>query len=158
MKKKTVSTISVLAGTHGPVIFKRDDGGLVAFGWWALLAYLSCSIVLEALHGFKVGWYLDVGNETRRLMLTLGHAHGSLLALVTVMAGVVVREATAKTMPRGIGWCIKGATCLLPAGFLLAGLGVRGGDPGPADFLVPVGAGLLLVGVARMALASSRES
>src|SRR4029078_9171068 len=54
------------------------------FGWWALLVYLCMGIVLEALRAFKVWWYLDVANETRRLMWTLGHAHGTLLALINL--------------------------------------------------------------------------
>ena len=54
------------------------------FGWWALTVYVCLGIVLETMHGFKIGWYLDVGNETRRLMFTLGHFHGTMLALVNV--------------------------------------------------------------------------
>src|SRR4051812_30811291 len=52
------------------------------FGWWSLLVFLALGIVLETLHGFKVGAYLDVSNETRRLMWTLAHAHGTLLSLI----------------------------------------------------------------------------
>ena len=52
------------------------------WGWWGLLVFLSLGIILEALHGFKVGAYLDVGNETRRLMWTLAHAHGTMLSLI----------------------------------------------------------------------------
>ena len=33
------------------------------FGWWSLLVFLSLGIALETLHGFKIGWYLDVANE-----------------------------------------------------------------------------------------------
>ncbi|MCH7729550.1 MAG: hypothetical protein IH991_24195, partial [Planctomycetes bacterium] len=50
------------------------------FAWWSLLVFLSVGIFLEAMHGFKVGWYF--GFEVRRLMWTLAHAHGALLALV----------------------------------------------------------------------------
>ena len=46
------------------------------FGWWSLLCFLTLGIVLESLHGFKVGWYLDAAHSTRRLMWTLAHAHG----------------------------------------------------------------------------------
>ncbi len=31
------------------------------FGWWALAVYVCLGIVLETMHGFKIGWYLDVG-------------------------------------------------------------------------------------------------
>ena len=61
------------------------------FGWWSLVIFLSLGAVLEALHGFKIGWYVDVGNETRRLMFTLAHAHGTLLALVNIIAGLTAR-------------------------------------------------------------------
>ena len=50
----------------------------VRFGWWSLLFFLTLGIALESLHGFKIGWYLDVTNETRRYMFTLGHAHGTM--------------------------------------------------------------------------------
>jgi hypothetical protein len=53
-------------------------------GWWGLLIYLGLGIALEMLHGFKIGFYLDVSNHTRRLMWTLAHAHGTLLALVNI--------------------------------------------------------------------------
>ena len=52
------------------------------FGWWSLFAFLALGIALDAMHGFKVGWYLDTVNETRRLMFTLSHAHGTLLGLM----------------------------------------------------------------------------
>ena len=56
----------------------------LVFGWWCLLLFLFVGIGLEAMHGFKIGWYLDVSNETRRLMWRLGHAHGVLLSLVNI--------------------------------------------------------------------------
>src|SRR5246500_5218576 len=61
------------------------------FGWWSLLVFLSLGAVLETLHGFKIGWYVDVGNEMRRLMFTLAHAHGTALALVNIAAGLTAR-------------------------------------------------------------------
>src|SRR5438128_8366345 len=54
------------------------------FGWWTLLIFLTAGLALEALHGFKVEAYLKVSNETRRLMWTLAHAHGTLLGLVNL--------------------------------------------------------------------------
>ena len=52
------------------------------FGWWSLAFFLLVGTTLEAMHGFKVGYYLDASNATRRLLWTLAHAHGSLLGLV----------------------------------------------------------------------------
>lgn len=119
------------------------------FGWWCLAFFLTTGLVLEALHGLKVGWYLDVGNETRRLMWTLGHAHGALLSLVNMAFALAVLVLPARN-PR---WqavasrCLLAATVLLPGGFFLGGIAVYGGDPGLGVLLTPVGGLLLLVGV-----------
>ena len=61
------------------------------WGWWGLLVFLSMGILLEMLHGFKVGAYLDVPNTTRRMMWTLAHAHGTLLSLVHIFKLFVKR-------------------------------------------------------------------
>src|SRR6185436_11283953 len=79
------------------------------FGWWALLCFLTLGVVLEAMHGFKVQWYLNVANETRRLMWTLAHAHGVLLALVNILFGLTLGTLPAHDTPP-----LKTAsTCLL---------------------------------------------
>jgi hypothetical protein len=118
-------------------------------GWWSLLAYLSLGIVLEALHGLKVGWYLDVSNETRRLMFTLGHAHGTLLALVHVgfAASLPLLPAFATRRRALASTGLTAAGLLLPMGFLLGGLYTHAGDPGLGVLLVPPGAVLLLLAV-----------
>ena len=119
------------------------------FGWWALLSYLSLGIVLEVFHGFKIGWYLDVSNETRRLMWTLGHAHGTLLALINLAFAATVAllpNFRAKWRPLVSGMLLA-ATLLLPGGFLLGGLVIHAGDPGLGILLVPLGAVFLLASV-----------
>lgn len=133
------------------------DHGLVGWGWTALLFYLTCGIGLEAAHGFKAGWYLDVGHETRRLMLTLGHAHGTLLAVITIVAGLVGRSEPRWAPARDARAALRVALVLLPGGFLLGGMGVRGGDPGPAVWLVPLGALALLYAVGRIAWRTGRR-
>src|SRR5262245_34742984 len=40
-------------------------------GWLGLLVFLSLGVLLEGLHGFKIGLYLDPGNRIRREMWTL---------------------------------------------------------------------------------------
>lgn len=119
------------------------------FGWWALLVFLTLGIVLEALHGFKVQWYLNVANTTRRLMFTLAHAHGTLLSIVNILFGLfVARTEGWDAVRRGrASFCLVAATILLPAGFFLGGLKIYSGDPGLGIVLVPVGAVLLLAGV-----------
>lgn len=119
------------------------------FGWWTLLVFLTLGLVLEALHGLKAGFYLNVTNETRRLMWTLAHAHGTLLALVNLGFASTVRllpEWSAR--PRGFASvCLRAATLLIPAGFFLGGAVIYSGDPGLGIILLPVGGLLLLVAV-----------
>jgi len=128
-----------------------DRGRLhLTFGWWSLLAFLSLGVFLEAMHGFKVGWYLDVGNDTRRLMFTLAHAHGTLLGLVHIAFGLTAMvSAPAWTGKlRAASICLRAGSVCLPLGFFLGGVVVYGGDPGVGVFLVPPGAALVLVAVA----------
>jgi hypothetical protein len=124
-------------------------------GWWALLVYLLLGLALEGMHGFKVGAYLDVGNETRRLMWRLAHAHGTLLALVNIAYGLTARSVPAATASGS--WlaspCLLGALALIPLGFFGGGIVVHGADPGVAVLLVPAGAVALAVGVAAVARA-----
>ena len=117
------------------------------FGWWSLFVFLALGLGLETLHGFKLGWYLDVGNEMRRLMFTLAHAHGTLGALVNIAAGLTLRTVKGFELPAGASRALLGGAVLLPAGFLLGGLVIHDGDPGLGILLAPVGALLLLYGV-----------
>ena len=126
------------------------------FGWWSLFAYLSLGLGLEALHGFKLGWYLDVGNEMRRLMFTLAHAHGTLLALVNLAAGLTLRFVKDLVLPRYASFSLIAAGVLLPLGFLLGGIQIYGGDPGVGIVLVPIGGFFLLYGVGATARAVTR--
>lgn len=129
------------------------------FGWASLFVFLSMGLVLELLHGMKLGWYLDVTHEARRLMLTLSHAHGSLIALVHLLfAGTLhlQRPEAGQAWMRRASGALIGSTCLLPGGFFLGGFFIHGGDPGIGIFLAPVGGllfaaaiGFLTFGVAR---------
>lgn len=130
------------------------------WGWWTLLVYLALGIALETLHGFKVAWYLDVGHETRRMLFTLAHAHGTVLALVHLAFVSTLRAIG--PLPRSVHLaspCLAASSLLLPGGFFLGGLVVYGGsDPGPGIFLVPLGAATLLIGVLLAALAAHARS
>ncbi|MBM3831892.1 MAG: hypothetical protein FJ403_01200 [Verrucomicrobia bacterium] len=119
------------------------------FGWWSLLVFLSLGIALESFHGFKKGFYLDVPNETRRLMWTLAHAHGTFLSLVHIAFGATISliplwETRFRDLASG---CLMGATILVPAGFFVGGIIFYSGDPGLGIVLVPLGAVLLFVSV-----------
>ena len=118
-------------------------------GWWSLLVFAGLGLALESFHGFKVRAYLDVSNDTRRLMWTLAHAHGTLLSLVHIVFGLSIRvvpEMSAQDRP-SISWCLIGASVLLPTGFFLGGVAFYGGDPGIGVLLVPIGAVSLIAAV-----------
>ena len=128
------------------------------FGWLALLVFLSLGLVLESLHGLKVGYYLNLNNETRRLTWTLAHAHGTLMGLVLIAFGLTVRSWS-QWEPRSramAGRSLKAATLLIPGGFFLGGLFARGGDPGLGILLVPIGGVLLFAGVLLTGLRAGR--
>ena len=93
-------------------------------------------------------------------MLTLGHAHGTLLALVQIAFAATLNflpdwnSATRKLA----GTCLNVGTVLIPAGFILGGLKIYGGDPGLGIILVPVGALALFAAVYFAASAASAKS
>src|SRR5262249_11530017 len=57
-------------------------------GWCGLLAVLSLGALLEGLHGFKLGFYLDPEHRVRREMWRLAHVHGTVLSLANVCFAV----------------------------------------------------------------------
>ncbi|MFQ5696775.1 MAG: hypothetical protein ACE5IL_00630 [Myxococcota bacterium] len=129
----------------------RPDGVVgrhLLVGWVALSLFAGLGLTLETLNGFKVGWYLDLANATRRELWTLAHAHGVLLGLVNLAFAATLRaegsrfSAAARSLASG---ALIAATVLMPAGFLLGGVVVFGGDPNPAILLVPPGALALIV-------------
>ena len=129
------------------------------FGWWSLLVFLTLGFVLESLHAMKVGWYLSVANETRRLMWTLAHAHGTLLALVNVAFGLTIQ-----LRPTGGGQYdrasrfLLAASILLPLGFFLGGIFVHGGDPGFGVLMVPIGSISLFIAVYLIARSTGSQT
>jgi hypothetical protein len=119
------------------------------FGWICLLIFLSLGGVLEALHAFKIGAYLDLAHKVRREMWTLAHAHGTLLALVHVgfAAGVSTIGQWTGARLKLASFLLLDAAVLIPLGFFLGGIGHSEGDPSAAILLVPLGALALFVGV-----------
>jgi len=128
-------------------------------GWWALLVFATLGLVLESLQGFKVAAYLDVSNETRRLMWRLAHAHGTLLGAVNILFALTLKASAPATMPglARISGTLVAATILLPIGFFVGGVVFYGGDPGVGVLLVPVGAVLLLLALFRIARGTRNE-
>ena len=121
----------------------------VRIGWWSLLVFLTLGIGLETMHGFKVGWYLETANTTRRLMFTLAHAHGVLISLVHLGFGFTL--SWKPVWPGGgkriASAALTAAVVLIPGGFFLGGVWIYGGDPGLGILLVPLGAICLFISV-----------
>ncbi|MEC7881490.1 MAG: hypothetical protein VYB35_01165 [Verrucomicrobiota bacterium] len=123
------------------------------FGWWSLFVFVCLGILLEAFLAFRTGWYMNSGdNETHRLMLRLGHAHGTFLSLVnivfaTTLARMNLPESTRRLSSR----CITAATLLIPGGFILGGVFNHGPEPGLGIILLPIGALLLLLALFNLA-------
>ena len=120
----------------------------LAFGWCLLATFMLLGMTLETMHAFKLGWYLDLANETRRLLFRLAHAHGALLGVVNVCFALSMahRPTRGERSERWISRCLLLGSLLLPVGFLLGGVVVLGGDPNPAVLLSPLGAILVLAG------------
>ena len=136
---------------------KNADRNL-RFGWWALLVFLSLGGLLEIFHGLKIGLYVDVGNDMRRLMFTLAHAHGTALALVNIAAGLTARSLTSLQIRDSVSFSLIWSGILFPLGFFLGGVVTYGGDPGLGIWLVPIAAVLLFYAVIRIALDVSRSA
>lgn len=120
-------------------------------GWWSLAIFASLGLALETLHGLKVGLYLDVGNDTRRLLWTLAHAHGALVGVLHVLYGLTLLRTPSSVLTSR---CLTLAGLLLPAGFFLGGMDIQGGDPGLGILLVPPGGLLLVTALVRIARAA----
>lgn len=119
--------------------------------------FATVGLVLESLHGFKVRAYLDVSNDTRRLMWTLAHAHGTLLAVLNIVFGLWVRVVpdTSPERQRLVSRALLAASIIMPAGFFLGGVAFFDGDPGVGVLLLPIGALLLLLALFQAARAAS---
>lgn len=126
----------------------------VRTGWWSLAVFGTLGLVLETLHGFKLELYLNVGQETRRLMWTLAHAHGTLLALVQFAFAASIQLVPVSRPDRLtiISRLLMAAGLLIPAGFFAGGVVTHGSDPGFGILLVPAGAICLIVGAVLAAI------
>lgn len=124
-------------------------------GFVGLLVFVVLGTFLETLHGFKAPLYLDVGNDTRRLMWRLAHAHGALLSLLNVLYALALDRFPELATP----WSSRGlvtSLVLLPFGFFAGGIVIHGGDPGLPIVLVPLGALALAVALVSIVAALSR--
>jgi hypothetical protein len=121
----------------------------ITLGLSSLLVYTVVGFGLEALHAFKLQAYLAVSNDTRRLMWTLGHAHGTLLGLIDIAVGGLLRVGLlGGRRVRAVWWLLAVSTVTLPFGFFLGGVAFYSGDPGIGAALIPLGAVALIAALA----------
>lgn len=145
LPSKDVGASAGPGGSSDLVVVRRH----LRFGWWSLLFFLTVGLILEGLHGFKVAAYLKTSMETRRVMWTLAHAHGTMLALVHLGFAFTIRTFPEQNV-KAREWAsafLRAATLLIPAGFALGGMFIYAGDPGLGILLVPLGALLLFAAV-----------
>jgi uncharacterized membrane protein YfcA len=130
------------------------------WGWITLLLFLSMGAFLESLHGFKVSFYLDPGNNLRKQLWTLAHAHGTLLAMVQICFALGLSQFGRWTAGRLklASFFLLDAALLIPLGFFLGGLFPSEHDPWMGILLVPVGALLLFIAVALIIVSGFQES
>ena len=119
-------------------------------GFVALFGFATLGLLLETLHGFKIGLYLDVGHEARRLLWRLAHAHGALLGLVNIAYALTIRAWP--DLEDGLSErALLVALVLMPVGFFLGGAFAHGADPGASVGLAAAGGVALLFGLGRFA-------
>lgn len=122
------------------------------FGWGLAATFIVLGLALELLHGFKIQWYLAMANETRRLLWTLAHAHGVLLGLLNVAYALSLRGFPVRGSRQDlVSALLMGGSLCLPAGFLLGGIVVHGGDPNLFIALSPIGGCLLVAALPMVA-------
>lgn len=139
MKKRPLERALRITGTFGLFLF-------------SLLGFL-----LEMLHAYKVGAYLDPENETKRLLLRLGHVHGTLLSLVALALSAQEQHLGHSRSFRLGARLLQTSQATLPLGFVLGALGSKGRDPGPAGGFIPVGAVLVMAGLGLVAYSAYIE-
>ena len=122
------------------------------YGFTALLLFVLGGLSLEFLHLIKAPWYLE--NHLRRELWVLGHAHGALLAVLNLAWAAVLPKLPAAA---GAGWALRWGAALVPAGFLLGGIGNSETDPSLAIVATPIGAALLLHALFALTRAARRR-
>ena len=120
-------------------------------GWSALALFVLVGLLLEGLHGWKAGFYLDADAAVRREMWTLAHAHGAGIALVQLVFAAWLERRASFRLAALASELLRLALVLVPLGFFLGGLVPGRTDPGAGVWLVPIGAACLFVATAMIA-------
>jgi hypothetical protein len=117
---------------------------LVFQGFLGIVIWMSFGLLLEGFIGFRVSAYMS--NVVRRELFQLAHTHGTLLnilLLITVLA-LNNRLISMNSFPL---WVLRIGTILMPIGFLLGGIWIRGEEPNSLIFLAPIGGIMVIFGM-----------
>ncbi len=114
----------------------------VRFGWTALAVFALLGLGLETLHLVKAPAYMEV--KIRRELWTLAHAHGVLLALVTIVFGLYAHRLQLCRPLGNASIALRAGALMIPLGFLFGGIGNAETDPSLAIVFVPLGALMVL--------------
>jgi len=107
-------------------------------GWSSLLLWACVGLGLESAHGLKLASYLD--DALTRELLTLAHAHGVGLAIVSIVVGELGLARVPESRRSFVASCTVFAALAIPLAFALSSIGHPEGDPGIAIWIVPLGA------------------
>lgn len=108
--------------------------------WLLLLAWLVFGLVLEFLMATKADSYL--AQDIRREMWRLAHAHGVLLAAITLLADAHLGWGGKLAKPMMVFGAIA-----MPLGFFLGGCWPGLTDPHALVILAPVGGLTFVIGL-----------
>ena len=122
-------------------------------GWLSIALWMSVGLLLEGLLGYKIPSYLS--DPDRRELFRLAHTHGTFLGLVLIAAAL--SEKRGGPLPPIAATALSIGSALMPLGFLLAGIWHPEGDPGPAIWIVPPSALLIIFGAISLALAHRKK-
>lgn len=117
-------------------------------GWISVAVWMAVGLLLEGLLGYKAPSYLN--DQQRRELFRLAHTHGTLLGVVLIIAALTAQRFALPPQPAQLA--LRIGAVMMPFGFLLAGVWHPEGDPGPAIWLVPPGALLVIFGVVAISL------
>src|SRR5215216_6663227 len=133
----------------------RSDwyGRLMLQGWSSIALWMSVGLLLEGLLGYKIPSYLN--DLQRRELFRLAHTHGTFLGLVLIAAALCHKRGA--ELPRAGSLALSLGSALMPIGFFLSGIWHPEGDPGPAVWIVPPAALLIIFGTVMLALAHSKK-
>ena len=134
----------------------NDIRACLRFGWTVLAAFMVTGLALESLHLVKAPLYLEV--RIRRELWTLAHAHGGLMAIITIaFAHSAARLMKEDKRRHRAALAMRIGALAVPLGFFFGGIGNAETDPSLAILLVPAGTLLVLHAVVSLALAAWRS-